>query len=886
MTAASTHSTAHASSTPPHSADEMLPAADASQRDPSTVQQPPPHHEQGRASVLARAKAKALRYIDYDPLVVEAASVSETLKRAVAGNPRQGALAYVSRLFPFVRWLPLYNVKWLIGDLIAGITVGMVLVPQAMSYAKIATLPLEYGLYSSFVGVCVYALFATSKDVTIGPVAVMSLEVARVIQHVQDSDGGAIYSAPEIATCLAFLCGLIVLGIGLLRLGWLIEFIPSPSIAGFMTGSALNIAAGQVPALMGYSSKLNTRAATYKVIINTLKHLPDTRRDAAFGLSGLLFLYLARWSLTRLERRSRNPIVKKIAFFALTLRTAFVIIFLTVFSWVYVRGKSKPFPISILGDVPSGFQHMGQPKLPTDLMSKIAPQLPVSTIILLLEHIAIAKSFGRVNNYKIDPNQELIAIGVSNLVGTLFNAYPATGSFSRSAIKAKAGVRTPLAGMFTGVCVVIALYALTGAFYWIPNAALAAVIIHAVLDLIASPRQVYAFWKVSPLEALIFVIAVVVAVFSTVEISIYTSVGCSVALLLFRIARPRGSFLGRVRLRPDVAGRPPSPTDKDNGGSGSVSPVSPVLHRDVYLPLLPDGVRNPLVQVEAPPPGVLVYKFEESFLFPNASFYADVILDYAKQHTRSGHNYDNVPTGDRPWNNAGRLPWQKKKAAADEDEEAQKPLLRAVVFDMSSCSNIDTTSVQNIVDLKNSLERYSDTQVQFHFASILSPYIKRALLAGGFGTGKGWSGDERALEVAPVVQSGMEPVMTEAAKRHQRTHFQRRFPLSPPPGTPQKYGGDGDEERNERLDEHTSSSEGSSSSGGDERRDGINEADLEAALGDVAQKAPHMQGNLWAHQIPGDHGLHLEAPVVSNLFPRFHLDLTSAVAAAVGKSDW
>lgn len=165
---------------------------------------------------------------------------------------------------------------------------------------------------------------------------------------------------------------------------------------------------------------------------------------------------------------------------------------------------------------------------------------------------------------------------------------------------------------------------------------------------------------------------------------------------------------------------------------------------------------------------------------------------------------------------------------------------------------------------------------------------RRALLAGGFGTGKGWSGDERALEIAPVVQSGMEPVMTEAAKRHQRTHFQRRYPLSPPPGTPQKYGGDGDEERKERLDEPVSSSSdgGSSSGAGDERRDGINESDLEAALGDVAQKAPHMQGNLWAHQIPGDHGLHLEAPVVSNLFPRFHLDLTSAVAAAVGKSDW
>lgn len=186
-------------------------------------------------------------------------------------------------------------------------------------------------------------------------------------------------------------------------------------------------------------------------------------------------------------------------------------------SYLLLRNKDpKNYPISVLKTVPSGFEHMGKPKLPTHLLSLIAPQLPVATIILLLEHIAIAKSFGRVNNYKIDPNQELIAIGVSNLVGTLFNAYPATGSFSRSAIKAKAGVRTPLAGWFTGVCVVVALYALTGAFYWISSASLSAVIIHAVLDLIASPRQVYAFWKCSPLECLIFVLAVLVSVFSCV----------------------------------------------------------------------------------------------------------------------------------------------------------------------------------------------------------------------------------------------------------------------------------------------------------------------------------------------------------------------------------
>ncbi|GAA5931904.1 hypothetical protein JCM1841_006791 [Sporobolomyces salmonicolor] len=841
----------------------------------------PAAHSSRKSRLLKRSKQAALDFVGYDPQVVEAASVTNTLREATQGSFFGAVGNYIRRLFPFTSWIFHYNLRWGISDLIAGITVGLVLVPQSMSYAKIATLSPEYGLYSSFVGVVIYAFFASSKDVSIGPVAVMSLEVARVIQHVQSQPGGEAYPAPVIATAIAFLCGIIVLGIGLLRLGWIIEFIPTPSIAGFTTGSALNIAAGQVPSLMGYSNKLNTRRATYHVIIDSLKHLPDTQLDAAYGLSGLVFLYVVRYALRQVEARARNPIIKRIAFFCMTLRTAFVIIFLTVFAWVHLRGRpSSEYDISILKDVPSGFRHMGQPALPTKLLSLLGPELPVSTIILLLEHIAIAKSFGRVNNYKIDANQELIAIGVSNLVGTVFNAYPATGSFSRSAINAKAGVRTPLGGWVTGICVVVALYALTGAFYWIPNAALSAVIIHAVLDLIASPKQAYAFWKVSPLEAGIFVLAVLVSVFSTMEIGIYVSVGASVALLLFRIARPRGAFLGRVRLRPDL----------ENPNSNGPT-------RDVYVPLTPDGVRNPLVRVEPPPPGVIVFRFEESFLYPNASFYADIVLDYAQGHTRSGQRLDEIPKGDRPWNNPGPLPWKKKKTLSSDEAqvEKEKPLLRAVVFDFSGVSHVDTTSLQNLVDLKRSLERYVGDHVEFHFASILSPYIKRALLAGGFGTGKGWIGDERPLEIAPVVNEGMQPVLTEHARRLQRSHFQRRYPRSPGPSSPPNGlvsprspspGGSGSTTEVE-LDSDRDREEGDR-----KNQPELEERDLEAAL-DAAQREQelavpgvHVGGHVWADQVPGHNGAHDEAPVVSHLFPRFHLDLSSAVAAAVGKDDW
>lgn len=211
--------------------------------------------------------------------------------RSVFNNPVGRFTGYLSSLFPISHWILHYNGRWAYSDIIAGITVGIVLVPQSMSYAQLAGLSPEYGLYSSFVGVFIYSFFATSKDVSIGPVAVMSLQVSKVIAKVQEQNGDK-YSAPEIATFLALICGGISAGIGILRLGFILEFISIPAVVGFMTGSAFSIVVGQVPGLMGFSKLVNTRTSAYMVVINTLKHLPDSTIDAAFGLVCLFILYL------------------------------------------------------------------------------------------------------------------------------------------------------------------------------------------------------------------------------------------------------------------------------------------------------------------------------------------------------------------------------------------------------------------------------------------------------------------------------------------------------------------------------------------------------------------------------------------------------------------
>ncbi|KAJ7694136.1 sulfate permease [Mycena rosella] len=670
------------------------------------------------------AKRLAKRVVAYPEGTVPYISTKEYLGRYVQ-NPRRPIVNYFWSLFPIFSWISRYNLGWLSGDVIAGLTVGMVLVPQSMSYAQIATLPTQYGLYSSFVGVTVYCLFATSKDVSIGPVAVVSLIMSQIIGRVTKAHPGQ-WQGPEIATTVAFISGFIVLGVGLLRIGWIVEFIPAPAVSGFMTGSAISIAAGQVPGLMGITG-FDTRAATYKVIINTLKGLPRTSLDAAWGLPSLVALYGIRILCDRLGKRF--PRQARTFFFVSVLRNAFIILIMTIAAWLYTRHRRSAkgtYPIKILQTVPRGFQHVGQPNIDPDLVRALSGELPIATIILLLEHIAISKSFGRLNGYTINPNQELIAIGVANTVGSCFGAYPATGSFSRTALKSKSGVRTPLAGLVTAVVVIVALYGLTPAFFWIPNAALSAVIIHAVADLVASPAQVYSYWRVSPLEFVIWLAAVLTTVFSTVENGIYVSISTSVGLLLIRIAHPRGAFLGKVTLRAH-------PTEgKDS--------------RDVFIPLTKDGVTNPHLRIDPPSPGVIVYRFEESAIFPNASILNSDLVAHVKKHMRRGKDMSNITMSERPWNDPGP---SRHGADADQITNDKLPVLHAIVIDLSAISHIDITAVQAMIDTRNEVERWADHPVEFHFATILSPWIRRALIAGGFGTGTSASRVPR--EIAQVV---------------------------------------------------------------------------------------------------------------------------------------
>ncbi len=397
-----------------------------------------------------------------------------------------------------------------------------------------------------------------------------------------------------------------------------------------------------------------------------------------------------------------------------------------------------------------GFTAAAVPTVNKSIIKIFVSQIPALVIVLLIEHIAIAKSFGRVNNYIINPSQEMVAIGVTNLLGPFLGAYPATGSFSRTAIKSKAGVRTPFAGVITAIVVLLAIYALTAVFYYIPSAVLSAVIIHAVGDLITSPNTLYQFWRVAPLEVPIYFAGVLVTVFSSIENGIYTTICVSFAVLVVRILKAKGRFLGKVKVHSiigdSIIGGDSQPSVGNNGTFTSSGGSHEDAHtRNVFLPIDHGDGSNPDVEVLVPYEGVFIFRFSEGFNYPNANHYLDQLTNHIFSETRRT-NLGHYPTpGDRPWNDPG-----PRRGKLPEDH-AERPTLKAIILDFSSVNNVDITSVQQLIDVRNQLDRYaSPSVVDWHFASINNRWTKRALVAAGFGFPNVAPGEEGIKHWKPI----------------------------------------------------------------------------------------------------------------------------------------
>jgi sodium-independent sulfate anion transporter 11 len=361
------------------------------------------------------------------------------------------------------------------------------------------------------------------------------------------------------------------------------------------------------------------------------------------------------------------------------------------------------------------------------LLKLIVSQLPAITIILVIEHIAIAKSMGRVFNYSVIPSQEIVALGAANMLSPFIGGYVCTGSFGASAVLSKAGVRTPLAGLLSALVLILALYVLTGVFYYIPKAALSGLIIHAVCNLMTPPKNLYKYWQLSPIELFIWITGVVLAIFESLEIAIYVGIGLSIVLLLVRTARTKGRFMGIVRAE-RVVGAPGLAERRESHHTSNTEVDEPSLDgtgRVVFVPLDRKDASNPDVKLETPYPGIFIYRFSEGYNYTNQAYHAETLLEYVLKNTRRTVEDLRGPS-DRLWNDPG------PRLATENDQHL--PLLKAIICDFSAVNNLDVTSVQGLSDLRNTLDRYAaPDRVEWHFANVHNRWTRRALAAAGFG---------------------------------------------------------------------------------------------------------------------------------------------------------
>ncbi|KAI9490874.1 sulfate transporter family-domain-containing protein [Zychaea mexicana] len=631
--------------------------------------------------------------------------------RSTVRHLPQHVRSYFSDMFPIMTWLPQYNMLWAWSDLMGGLTVGSVVIPQAMAYAKLVGLPAEYGLYTSFVGVALYPFLGTSKDISIGTTAIQSLFLGQIFASIQETPQyqSGQWTDQKFAVTMAFFAGIITLALGILKLGILYNFICQPAISGFMAGSAVTIVISQIGKIMGIH--VNTSQVPYLVFGDTLKGLPETKVDAVFGFLSLVWLYGIKYICQFFSKR--YPQHRRGIFYFSMSRNVIVIVVTTFLSWVINHfGQYAESPFTILGPVPAGFQRMGAPELDTSLVAYILPNIPSMVVLLVMEHCSIATSLGKISDYRIDANQEILSIGLANIFGCFFSAYPATGSFCRSAVQNKSGAKTPLVNVLVAIIVVLALYALTPAFQYIPTSSLAAVIAHAVTDLIVGPTVWRRFWNVHPSELLIFACAFIISLFARLDVSIYVAVALSIVIQLYRSARPRYAILGR--MDDDTVAATKTMVDEK---SAARSELDTLAHCNFV------SLSHPILGQHAKPiaPGIVAFQPRDNMIFENSMFVSEKIMDEVKRATRRGKPLAEK-VGDRPWNNAGGA------------EKSDKPLLHAVIMDLTGVNQMDYSAIEDLKAAANQAERYSGRPVSWFFVLNDSLAVRRCLLFGGFGT--------------------------------------------------------------------------------------------------------------------------------------------------------
>jgi len=428
----------------------------------------------------------------------------------------------ILQFIPILQWLPNYRKTHLSGDLSAGLTVGIMLIPQGMAYAMLAGLPPVFGLYASLIPQVIYALLGTSRQLSVAPVAMDSLLVAAGLGALSLS---GVEEYTSMAIFLALFMGSIQFLLGIVKMGFLVNFLSKPVISGFTSAAALIIGLSQLKHLLG--APIENSNQIHILLGNTFEVLDQINGYAIIlGVAAILIIKaIKKWS-------PRIPAALVVTLLGIIITYAF---------------NLSEHGLNIVREVPSGLPKVGLPEFSMNRINDLAPVALTLALIAFMEAISVAKAIEeRKGLQEVRPNQELIAIGMANIVGSIFQSYPVTGGFSRTAVNDQAGASTPLASIISAVIVGLTLLFLTPLFYHLPKTVLAAIIMVAVFGLIDFTYPVRLFNKRKD-EFVVLVITFLTTLTVGITEGIILGVLISVGLMIYRTSQPHYAVLGRIK---------------------------------------------------------------------------------------------------------------------------------------------------------------------------------------------------------------------------------------------------------------------------------------------------------------------------------------------------
>ncbi|WP_334067622.1 SulP family inorganic anion transporter [Nereida ignava] len=444
-------------------------------------------------------------------------------------------MTYFARYLPILDWGRRYDRSAFSNDMIAAVIVTIMLIPQSLAYALLAGLPPEAGIYASIAPIVLYAIFGTSKALAVGPVAVVSLLTASAIGQVAET-GTAGYAVAALT--LAGLSGAFLVLLGVLRLGFLANFLSHPVIAGFITASGILIATSQLKHILGISAHGHTLP---EMLGSIGAHLDQINLvTVVIGLSATGFLFWVRGSLKPLLKRlGMGPLMTDLLAKAGPVAA---VASTTMAVWIFdLHGVG----VKIVGDVPQSLPPFTIPGLSPDLIKTLLVPAILISVIGFVESISVAQTLAAKKRQRIDPDQELIGLGAANLGAAFTGGFPVTGGFSRSVVNFDAGSETPAAGIFTAIGLTVAALALTPLVYYLPNATLAATIIVAVLSLVdfSILRKT---WGYAHADFIAVAATIALTLIMGVEVGVASGVGISILLHLYKTSRPHVAEVGLV----------------------------------------------------------------------------------------------------------------------------------------------------------------------------------------------------------------------------------------------------------------------------------------------------------------------------------------------------